>query len=94
MNRSTSAVRSAIRLLIEQREVQDDEDVVVVLVELGPIVARVHVLVVERVEVELLLEPLTIGEPGRLDMDPPDALRPRSTSGFATSSGTVSPAPD
>ena len=40
-------------LLLEQRELEDDEDVVVVLVELGPVVARVDVLVVERVEVEV-----------------------------------------
>ena len=37
-------------LLVEEREVQDDEDVVVVLVELRAVVPGVHVLEVERVE--------------------------------------------
>ena len=60
-------------LLLEQREVQDDEDVVVVLVELRRVVARVDVLVVERVEVEVGLEPVAIGGPRRFDVDPADA---------------------
>ena len=62
-------------LLLEQRELEDDEDVVVVLVELGAVVARVDVLVVERVEVEVRLEPVAVGRPRRLDVDPADAGR-------------------
>ena len=54
---------------------QDDEDVVVVLVQLRPVVARVDVLVVERVEVEVGFEPVAIGGPRRLDLDPADAGR-------------------
>ena len=42
---------------VEDREVQDDEQVVGVLVDLRPLVARQHVLEVEGVEVEVLLEP-------------------------------------
>ena len=59
-----------VGVLIEQREVQDDEQVVVVLVELRALVARVDVLVVERVELEVLLEPVAVGRPRRLDVDP------------------------
>ena len=44
-------------LLVEAREVQDDEQVVVVLVDLRALVAREDVLVVERVELEVLLQP-------------------------------------
>ena len=62
--------QDAPRVLVEQREVQNDEDVVVVLVELRALVARVDVLVVERVEVEMLLEPVAIGAARRLDVDP------------------------
>ena len=61
--------------LLEQRELEDDEDVVVVLVELRAVVARVDVLVVERVEVEMRLEPVAVGGPRRLDVDPADAGR-------------------
>ena len=63
------------RLLLEHRELQDDEDVVVVLVELGAVVARVDVLVVERVEVEMRLEPVAVGGARRLDVDPADPRR-------------------
>ena len=61
------------RLLLEHREVQDDEHVVVVLVQLGALVARVDVLVVERVEVEPALEPVAVGGAWRLDVDPAQA---------------------
>ena len=40
----------AVAVAVEARELQDHEDVVVVAVDLGPLVARVDVLVVERVE--------------------------------------------
>jgi hypothetical protein len=40
--------------------VQDDEEVVGVLVELGALVARHHVLEVEGVEVKVLGEPRTL----------------------------------
>src|SRR5207302_10288103 len=42
---------------VEDREVEDDEEVVGVLVDLRPLVARGDVLVGERVELEVLLEP-------------------------------------
>ena len=42
---------------IEDREVQDDEEVIGVLVDLRPLVAREDVLEVEGVELEVLLEP-------------------------------------
>ena len=42
---------------VEDREVEDDEQVVVVDVDLRPLVAREDVLEVEGVEVEVLLEP-------------------------------------
>jgi hypothetical protein len=41
--------------------VQDDEDVVVVLVQLRAVVARIDVLEVERMEVEVGLQPVSIG---------------------------------
>ena len=50
-------------LLVEDREVQDDEQVVRVLVDLRPLVAGHDVLEVERVEVEVL------GQPGALEAD-------------------------
>ena len=56
--------------LVVAREVQDDEQVVVVLVDLRALVARVDVLVVERVEVEALLEPGLVGGTRALDVDP------------------------
>ena len=59
--------------LVEDREVQDDEQVVVVLVDLRPLVARADVLVVERVEVEVLLEPGPVDRRGALDVDPAQA---------------------
>ena len=43
--------------LVEAGEVQDDEEVVVVLVDLRALVARVDVLVVEMMELEVLLQP-------------------------------------
>jgi hypothetical protein len=54
---------------------QDDEDVVVVLVELRAVVARVDVLVVEGLELEVGLQPVPIGGPRRLDLDPADTGR-------------------
>ena len=62
--------------LVEAREVQDDEEVVGVLVDLRPLVARVDVLVIEWVEVEALLEPLLVGGTRPLDVDPPDGILP------------------
>ena len=56
--------------LVEAREVQDDEEVVLVLVDLRALVAREDVLVVERVEVEVLLEPGAIDRARALDVDP------------------------
>ena len=63
--------------LVEAREVQDDEQVVVVLVDLRALVARGDVLVVERVEVEVLLEPGAVDRARALDVDPAQAVRPR-----------------
>jgi hypothetical protein len=59
--------------------VQDDEQVVVVRVDLGSLVARQHVLEVEGVEVELLLQPGALDRRGALDVDPPQA---RALNGF------------
>jgi hypothetical protein len=73
MNMSSSAESSRPGRLLEEREVQDDEDVVVVRVELGALVARVDVLVVEGVEVESLLEPVAVGQAGLFDVDPAEA---------------------
>jgi hypothetical protein len=50
--------------------VQDDEEVVVVLVDLRALVAAVDVLVVERVEVEVLLQPRAVDRARALDVDP------------------------
>ena len=60
--------------LVEAREVQDDEQVVVVLVDLRALVAGEDVLVVERVEVEVLLEPRAVGGARALDVDPAQAV--------------------
>jgi hypothetical protein len=65
-------VETADRLVVA-REVQDDELVVVVLVDLRALVAREHVLVVERVELEALLEPRLVGGTGAEDVDPAEA---------------------
>ncbi len=54
---------------------QHDEDVVVVLVELRALVAREDVLVVERVEIEVLFQPIPVGRARRFDVDPADARR-------------------
>src|SRR5204863_9227997 len=61
-------------LLVEHREVEDDEEVVVVDVDLRPLVARADVLVVERVELEVLLEPGLVERAGALDVDPAQAV--------------------
>jgi hypothetical protein len=54
--------------------VENDEEVVVVLVDLRALVARADVLVVERVELEVLLEPGAVDRPGALDVDPAKAV--------------------
>ena len=59
--------------LVEHREVENDEQVVVVLVDLRALVAGEHVLVVERVELEVLLEPGPVHRPRALDVDPAQA---------------------
>src|SRR4051794_1795924 len=59
--------------LVVAREVQDDEEVVVVLVDLRALVAREHVLVVEGMELEALLEPRAVGRPRALDVVPAEA---------------------
>ena len=63
----------AADVLVVAREVQDDEEVVVVLVDLRALVAREDVLVVERVEVEALLEPGAVDGARALDVDPAQA---------------------
>src|SRR6266540_2749381 len=60
--------------LVEDREVQDDEEVVLVLVDLRALVAGEDVLVVERVELEVLLEPGSLGGTGPLDVDPAEPV--------------------
>ena len=72
---STSAAFRRATLLVEAREVQHDEQVVVVLVDLRALVARADVLVVERVEVEVLLEPRPVDGARALDVDPAQAGR-------------------
>src|SRR5215207_9933767 len=54
---------------------EDDEQVVVVDVDLRALVARDHVLEVEGVEVEVLLEPGLFENPGPGDLHPAEALR-------------------
>jgi hypothetical protein len=61
--------------------VQDDEQVVVVFVDLRALVAREDVLVVERVELEVLLEPGAVDRPGALDVDPAQARYRRPARG-------------
>ena len=61
--------------LVVAREVQDAEQVVVVLVDLRALVAREDVLVVERVELEALLEPGAVDLARALDVDPAEAGR-------------------
>src|SRR4051794_21549472 len=58
---------------IEDREVKDDEEVVVIDVDLRPLVAREHVLEVEGVEVEVLLQPGSLQCARTLDVDPAQA---------------------
>src|SRR5262249_55219309 len=57
------------------REVQDDEQVVVVDVDLRTLVAGEDVLEVEGVEVEVLLEPASLEVSRPLDVDPAQAGR-------------------
>ena len=60
-------------LPVEDREVQDDEQVAGVLVDLRALVAREDVLEVEGMEIELLLEPAGLERRGTLDVDPAQA---------------------
>jgi hypothetical protein len=53
--------------------VQHDEQVVVVLVDLRALVAREDVLVVERMELEALLQPRLVDRSRALDVDPAQA---------------------
>ena len=76
--------------LVEARELQNDEQVLVVGVELRALVAREDVLEVERVEPELRLEPGLVVEVRALDVDPAqpgrlDDLDPRRPPGTASS---------
>ena len=59
---------------VEDGEVEDDEQVVLVLVDLRALVAREHVLEVQRVEVEVLLQPCLLDRAGAVDLDPAQAL--------------------
>ena len=61
--------------LVVAREVQHDEQVVVVLVDLRALVARADVLVVEGMEVEVLLQPRLLERARALDVDPAQAGR-------------------
>src|SRR5215203_274737 len=65
----------AARLGVEDRQVEDDEEVVVVDVDLRPLVAREDVLEVKRVELEVLLEPAALERSRPLDVDPAQAVR-------------------
>ena len=81
---SSSPAFSRFDLTVEDREVQDDEQVARVLVDLRALVAREHVLEVERVEVELLREPGALDRRRALDVDPAQAGaldRPRPRAG-------------
>jgi len=53
---------------------EDDEQVVLVLVDLRPLVAGDDVLVVERMKLEVLLEPGAIEGARTLDVDPAQAV--------------------
>ena len=64
----------ALHRVVVHREVKDDEEVVGVLVDLRPLVAGEHVLEVQRVEVEVLLEPAHLELRGVLDVNPAQAL--------------------
>src|SRR4029079_8724955 len=55
---------------VEDREVEDDEEVVVVDVDLRPLFAGEDVLEVEGVKIEVLLEPAALERAGALDVDP------------------------
>ena len=59
---------------VEDGKVKDDEQVVGVLVDLRPLVARQHVLEVEAVELEVLLEPSPLECARAIDLDPAEAL--------------------
>ena len=62
-----------ITRLVEARQVQHDEQVVVVLVDLRPLTGREHVLEVERVEVVALGQERRLRGRRRLDVQPAQA---------------------
>ena len=74
----------AVDALVVDREVQDDEQVALVLVDLRALVAREDVLVVERVEVEVLFQPRAVGLPRALDVDPARGPSASTISTFGT----------
>ena len=61
--------------LVEDREVENDEQVVVVGIQLWPLVARGDILDRQRVEAELALQPLTVRLARALQVQPADAGR-------------------
>ncbi len=65
----------AVLRLVEHREVENDEQVVIVGVQLGALVARRDVLDGERVEAELPLQPLAIRLTRVLEVQPADTGR-------------------
>jgi len=58
---------------VEDGEVKDDEEVVRVLVDLRPLIARENILEIKRVEVEVLGEPGGLELTRALDVDPAKA---------------------
>ena len=62
-------------LLVEARELHDQEEVVIVDVELGALVDTGDILKVERVEAEVLGQPCVVGGARRLDVIPAQAAR-------------------
>jgi hypothetical protein len=64
----------AAGVAVEDGEVEDDEEVLVVLVDLRPLVARGDVLEVEGVEVEVLLQPCLLGGAGAVELHPSQPL--------------------
>jgi len=66
----------ALRPLVEAREVEDDEEIVVVLVDLGALLAPgQHVLEVQLVEVEVGGEPACVDPHRALDVEPGEPVR-------------------
>ena len=74
MKTSSSAAFSRWTRLVVEREVEDDEEVVRVLVDLRPLALREDVLDVELVEAEALGEGAASSGPGLVDMDPGEAV--------------------